>query len=247
MSAVSSTPTVGSATLLGYATKRDQPMTLEYFVGLIHPDDVINFKNFLQRLFDSSEGELHQLEARVRHADGGYRWFSTRYVVFSSNPDGTIAQILGTIEDVTERKEVERALRESETRFRTSIDNIQDAFGIYSAIRDDTGKIVDFKIEYVNPMSSLLNQLSAEEMIGHTLREFLPPGSEAALEKYTRVVDTGEPLSMESWVFEQAYERLDSRALDLRAAKFGDGFVATWRDVTERKEREELLLAREGS
>ena len=34
-------------------------------------------------------------------------------------------------------------------------------------------------------------------------------------------------------------------ALDIRAAKLGDGVVATWRDVTRRKEREQLLLERE--
>jgi hypothetical protein len=47
-------------------------------------------------------------------------------------------------------KRTEKGLRDSEERFRASIENRLDSFGIYRAIRDETGDIVDFRIEYVN-------------------------------------------------------------------------------------------------
>ena len=43
-----------------------------------------------------------------------------------------------------------RCLRTSEQPFRTSVESFSDAFGIYSAVRDENDKIVDFRVDYVN-------------------------------------------------------------------------------------------------
>src|SRR3954452_19435818 len=81
-----------------------------------------------------------------------------------------------------------------------------------------------------------------EEMIGHTLLEFMPPGSESVIDPYRHVVETGEPLARESGTYEGAYGRQQlSLVFDIHAVKFGDGFVSTWSDVTERKKIESDL------
>lgn len=136
----------------------------------------------------------------------------------------------------------EEALRKSEERFRTSVENLIDGFAILSSVRDKTGTIVDFRYEYINKAGCLLNQRTYEEQVGHTLLELLPEQKVAAiLKEYTRVVESGEPLVKETQYEVSRDGRKLNRVFDVRAAKLGDGFVATWRDVTERVRREEEI------
>lgn len=89
-------------------------------------------------------------------------------------------------------KEANQHLQESENRFRTSVENILDCFGIYSAIRDANGQIIDFRTEYVNEAACINNQLTREQQVGRGLCEILPGHRDSGLfEEYCRVVETG--------------------------------------------------------
>jgi len=156
--------------------------------------------------------------------------------------DGRTVRVVA-IRDITERRRAEDALRESEERFRTSVENMLDCFGIYSAIRDESGRIVDFRIEYVNGAACANNLMSKNEQVGKRLLELLPAHRETGLfDEYCRVVETGMPLAKESVFYEDVYrEQRLLRAFDIRAARLGDGFAAAWRDITERKRAEEAL------
>jgi signal transduction histidine kinase len=147
--------------------------------------------------------------------------------------------------DVTERKRTERALRDSEARFRASVESMLDSLGIYSAVRNQAGELVDFRLEYVNEAASIKAQPLRRENIGRRLLQVLPERyHQDMLDEYRRVVETGEPLAREEFVYEAEEDgSRQQQAFDIRAAKLGDGFVTTWREVTERKEAQEGLSA----
>lgn len=142
-------------------------------------------------------------------------------------------------------------LQASEERFRTSVEALLDGFAIFSSVRDASGRIIDFRYEYINEAGCMLNNRSREEHIGHTLLELFPAQQDFGLiQEYARVVETGQPLIKENLQYEDVYgggNKL-ARAYDVRIVKLGDGFVIVWRDVTERKrieesEREQRTLA----
>lgn len=138
-------------------------------------------------------------------------------------------------------EEVNKSLLESEELFRISVENMLDAFGIYSAIRQPSGRIIDFKIEYVNTAACQGNMMTREEQIGKRLLELLPSHRESGLfDEYCRVVETGKPLIKESLVYEDLFSgrQFLRKAVDIQGMKLGDGFVATWRDVTKRRQAE---------
>lgn len=154
------------------------------------------------------------------------------------------------IDNVVERTALKSLLEQSEKRFRTSVETMLDCFGIFTSIRDANDQIVDFSIDYVNAAVCAYNQMSAEALIGSSLLKSLPFHREAGLfEDYCQVVETGEPLLKEALIYADSDNQQHlSRALDIRVTKLGDGFVAAWRDITDRKRLEaELnqLLTRE--
>lgn len=134
-------------------------------------------------------------------------------------------------------------------RFVASVENMLDSLGIYTAIRNEEGHIVDFRIEYVNAAACRSNQMTRAQQVGRGLLEILPAHKAVGLfDGYCQLVESGQPLIKEHLIYVDSYngKRLE-RAFDIRAAKLGDGFVATWRDVTAQKELELALQENERS
>lgn len=141
---------------------------------------------------------------------------------------------------VIENFRLRHKLHQSEKRFRTSIENMLDCFGIYRAIRDrDTGAIVDFEIEYLNAAALESNRMTVDD-IGKRLCELLPAQRECELfAEYCRVIETGNPLVKDCLIYSDRFGGQDiTRAYSVQVRKLNDGFVASWRDITEEKQCE---------
>src|SRR5438552_15848723 len=68
------------------------------------------------------ERRMYEVEHRIRHKDGSVRWIWPRgHGVFA--PDGSLRFIEGLNLDMTRQKQAEEALRESEERFRGTVEN----------------------------------------------------------------------------------------------------------------------------
>ncbi|MGK4004433.1 PAS domain S-box protein [Sorangium sp. So ce1036] len=82
---------------------------LDDFIGLVHPDD----QGAVREAFDAvlREGAELAVDFRVARADGSVRWLRDRGKLFR-DPSGTPAYMTGACVDITERKQLEEALRE---------------------------------------------------------------------------------------------------------------------------------------
>ena len=127
---------------------------------------------------------------------------------------------------------------------RSVLDELPVSVSISSAVRDESGEIVDFRTEYVNAKSSETSGIPAAEQIGRLASEVLPNFRELELFADTvRVVETGEPLIREQLVFDEviAGNRRIKGTFEIEAHKFRDGILSVSRDVTGRKEAETSL------
>jgi PAS domain S-box-containing protein len=133
-------------------------------------------------------------------------------------------------------------LRQCNDRFRVSIENMLDCFGIFSAIRDESGRIIDFRFDYLNATALQNNEMTPADL-SKTLCEVLPAHRHTGLfEAYCQVVETGKPLLKEDFIYSDVFGTQHlTRAYDVRANKLGDGFVASWRNVTAKKQAEFAL------
>jgi PAS domain-containing protein len=99
----------------------DVPITIDTFFSGLHPEDRDNTQVLLGRALDPAGGGEYYAEYRViSQADGSERWVAATGRVFFEN--GRPVHMIGTGQDISERKRAEAAVRESEERFRKVAD-----------------------------------------------------------------------------------------------------------------------------
>jgi PAS domain S-box-containing protein len=149
-----------------------------------------------------------------------------------------------TMRSAIENARLRLQLRASEERFQAAIDNTLDCLGIYSAIRDAAGQLVDFRFDYLNPAAMRSNRMTAADL-NRTLCDVFPATRETGLlAEYDQVLKTGIPLIKENLVYSDVFggERL-TNAYHMQVNKLEDGMVISWREITAQKQTELNLKA----
>jgi PAS domain S-box-containing protein len=149
--------------------------------------------------------------------------------------EGTIIGIRSTIQDITERRRAEGALRESEERYRTILENIED--GYFEV--DITGNFTFFN-------DSLCRMLgyTKDELMGVNNRQYMDKETaKKVYQVFNQLYTGGEHYKAFAWeiIRKDGTKRFhDSSVSLIRNAKGeGIGFRGISRDITERKQAEE--------
>ncbi|OCQ94328.1 histidine kinase [Oscillatoriales cyanobacterium USR001] len=98
------------AEVLGYTAAEIQEMGTDILPTLTHPDDFNLLLEYWQQIEIGLDGEIFEIEYRMRHRDGSWRWLISRDTAFARDSENQITQILGTATDITERKQVEEEI-----------------------------------------------------------------------------------------------------------------------------------------
>ncbi len=110
--------------VLGYSPAEITTMSLEDLLELIHPDDRLAFSQAFNVGIESQEKAVHiSIEYRLKCKNGEYAWLNEQLAVVKER-QGKTAFVVGNARDITKRKRTEEALRESEQKYRSVIDNI---------------------------------------------------------------------------------------------------------------------------
>jgi len=215
-----------------------EEMRAEPFLNFVHPDDRAATVAEMEHLAAGANTIL--FENRYRCKDGSYRWMQ-----WTATPDFDQQLIHAAARDITESKRTQEALRESEERYRSVIAAMQDGIVLLDA---------NGSIRACNASAERILGLSAEQMMGRTS---LDPRWQAIHEDGTAfpgatfpaavTLRTGEPCSnvimgvhkpngQLTWISinSQPLFRPDQTTLS--------GVVASFTDITGRKQTEELLM-----
>lgn len=124
---------------------------------------------------------------------------------------------------------------------RAGADALLDPHVLLEAQRDSLGQIVDFIYREVNQATCDYLGWSREDLLGRGLVEIMPGAKGALLDGYIRCLETGEPVIVDDFSYDNEV-LADTRRYDLRATRATQSFITlTWRDVTERFRKPELL------
>lgn len=101
------------AEIVGYTLDELQPVTIDTWTSLVHPEDLARSSALLEAHFQG-EAPAYACEARMRHKDGHWVWVLDRGKLISRTPQGEPMWMAGTHQDITERKLAEQALMHSQ-------------------------------------------------------------------------------------------------------------------------------------
>ncbi|MGJ5629855.1 PAS domain S-box protein [Nostoc sp. CALU 1950] len=151
--------------ILGYSSGAVQSMKEKVLPSLIHPDDINRINAHLQTFQTLQDEEVIEIEYRMKHADGQWRWLHSRECVFTRDRNGLSVQILGTAIDISARKKAELALWETQQHLQTILDNSPAV--IY--LIDSQNKHILGNRSYANLLST-----TPETLIGKSIYEVWP-------------------------------------------------------------------------
>jgi diguanylate cyclase (GGDEF)-like protein/PAS domain S-box-containing protein len=130
-----------------------------------------------------------------------------------------------------------RGGEEAHSKFLAAVETSLDAFSILESVRDKSGKIVDFRIQYANANAEKMTGKSRSALMGQMLSEVTPITKTTGLfARCCKVVETGEPLCEEHPVSQTI---ITASWVRYQVVKLGDGLAITCGDISEAKKTQE--------
>lgn len=200
----------------------------------IHPEDYDRVTNTLQ-WYLGGHIPVYEVEFRLRAKDGSFRWIHSRGACLR-DPWGNPHRIAGSHTDITYRKRIEVALRESERKYRKIFEESRDVIFVF----DTDARLLD-----INP--------TAQELLGYTREELFTLDISRDL-----YVDMGVREEFHRKLFSEGFvkdmqvelKRADGETvlvhLSASVTKNDEGlitgYLGTIHDMTEHKKLEQQLL-----
>ena len=201
----------------------------EAWNGMFHPEDQDRAWAVWRHCLET--GEPYHIEYRLRHRSGEYRWVLGRAQPVRDE-GGAIVRWYGTCTDIHDLKLADEARRESEERYRTLFESIDEGFCIIEFLDGPEGPLSDYVHVEANPAYE--QHAGIPNVVGQKVREMVPDEADDWVERYRRVLLTGEPIR-----FERELEAT-GRHLDLAAFRVEPPerrqVAVLFQDITARKQ-----------
>ena len=209
-----------------------RPVTYDLWIECVHPDDR---EHAAERVREAFRSGTYFDEFRVLHADGTIRWVESRAEAEFA-PDGRPIRLIGTAQDVTDRRLIEEKLRHREWELRTLADNTPDILSRFDR---------DLKHLFVNAAVLKATGRPREDFLGKTNRELGMPEDLCRLweDAMRSVFESGQHRSIEfAFPTRDGERRYEARLV----AEFGPSgeveyVLGVTHDLTDRVRYEEAL------
>ena len=216
--------------VIGYTPEERQGKS---FFDLIHPDDLPKADSAFSQLLQKQVANVH-IELRTRHKDGSWRHIEAVGQNLINDP--AVAGIVANFRDITDRKQAEEALQKSEEYFRVLTENALDPIMILET---------DGTIRYESPSIQSVLGYRPKELVGKNYIDFVHPQDVPDLIKYFdhMIRKPGVIVHPEARIKHKdgSWRIIQGATKNLSDNPVVKGIVVNFRDVTERKQAEEVL------
>jgi PAS domain S-box-containing protein len=222
------------STLLGYLPGRVKLFSRDS-QNFVHPDDLDNLRQYLARCVADVEGEVTEIEFRMRSQNGAWRWLHSRNNVFLRGPRGEATQIIGLTSDVTDRHRMHDRLRHQEERWELALAANNDGLWDWNARTNEVFHSVRW-LEMLGYQAG--DHLDWEQLlhpddrarVTASLARYMDREAAAYEEEYRIRARDGSY----KWVLARGIAQWDDRGKPVR-------MVGSHSDITERKQAEIMM------
>ncbi|MFZ5634439.1 MAG: PAS domain S-box protein [Bacillota bacterium] len=205
-------------------------MTWDQFV---HPEDLERVKKYLLRRRRPDSGGPARYEFRILD-----RFGQTREIIYSINLIPGTNQSVWSLIDITGRKQMERALLESEEKYRLLLETIEDGF--YEV--DPAGNL----LYYNDAMARIYGASDMETLVGLNYRSYTDKeNADIVFKAFNKVYNSGTAEKGLVWEIIRRDGKRRTLEVSISLVRDGSGkptgFRGIVRDITERRQAEERL------
>ncbi|MBN1179527.1 MAG: PAS domain S-box protein [Anaerolineae bacterium] len=222
------------AEMLGYTLEEIEPH-IDTWAKLSHPDDMPEVMAALNAHLEGKT-DVYKTRHRMQYKSGDWIWILDTGRVIERDADGNPVRACGTHLDITERVQAEKALRESEERYRLLAETTPDII----VLHDLEGRVV-----YLNRAGLDFAGLELSEAVGQPISAFISPDRLADLQarREQRLADDETSYRYETEFINQVGRRMLAEVHSTPILR--DGHVSeillVARDVTEHVQAEKAL------
>ncbi len=216
---------------------KDYDKSMDGWANLIHPEHREMMANYFAHEVVGKRKRFDKEYKIVRILDGEERWVQG-FGELTLDGNGEPIKMFGTIQDITERRRMDDALRTSERKFRTVFDNA--IVGIM--VTDRKRRIIDSNAAFLRMLG-----YSRAELVGKTLADISDPEDD---ERNVALLNDAIVRKQDCFSMEKKYLRKDGSTLrgilSISLMRQGSGgeeaMIAMFEDITERRRSEEAML-----
>jgi PAS domain S-box-containing protein len=202
----------------------------EYFVDRIHPDD----RKKVQDAIDDALKNDTQYNAQARIInETGREWYMETFGVVSRNEEGNPISLAGTAQDITEHKQTEKALQESEENYRNLFNNAEVAI---FRTRADGSEFLEMNEKFL----SIIGYTREELKIRKTIQNWADPDERAEM---IRLLNQNGRVTNYHWKLLNKKGEIRNCVTSLKLYPKEGILEGTYTDVTDLKQAEENIKA----
>lgn len=217
----------------GPGTPRQKHGAFTWWLERIHPDDRAHIRNSYLRAL-AGDQEVWDEEYRLVRENGTYFHMRDRSFIVR-NEQGEALRVISAATDITEQREAEAALKKSEQRFKTLVQNAYDMI----TLLDENGVVL-----YESPSIERIVGYTPEELYGANIFDYIHPDDQHMLgQKYQDLLQTNIPIATEFRFRTKAgdWRWLECSAVNLLHDQGVNAVVVNSADVTTRIETARAL------
>jgi PAS domain S-box-containing protein len=211
--------------MFGYSSENKYNHISNWYIR-IHPEDCEKVIKTINNCIENGETIWSQ-EYRYKHADGHYVWVLDKGIILKDK-DNKPERMIGAMQDNTQRKLWEDKLIQSETRFKSMVQDSSDMTCIIN---------IDGDYEYVSPSAINVLGFTPEYFIGKNAFQFIHPDDiEEAVMGLKSIYDINA-ITLEPFRFQNSkgeWRWIETRLSNQLNNQHIKGIIANSRDVTEK-------------
>lgn len=204
----------------------------KWFGDFLTPDSKEEFKKLFPIFL--SQGFI-QCEFEMIRKDKSHLYFAFEGKI-AHNSAGDFMQTHCILQNITESKKAENALKESEEKYRLLYTSMDQGLALHEIILDEDGKPVDYVFLDINYSYTRILGITREMSVGKRIKEIMPKVEEYWIDFFGKVALTGE-----SGYYENYFETTGRHYSTYSYSPKKNQFAVLVNDITERKRVEKAL------